>query len=91
MRTIYVKLIINIALPNSILLSVHKMAIKNNLPWPTLTKQTLYSIGISTENDIVNIQRAILERMKEIYYLNSFEDLMDSLGRKPSKHRSMLD
>ena len=66
---------------NSILLSVHEMAVENNLPWPTLTKQTLDSIGISTENEINNIQRATLEKMKDIYYQNSFEEI-NSEGSK---------
>jgi len=58
-----------------ILLAAHAMAIENNLPWPTLTKQTLDSIGIDTESDIRNIQRETLERMKDIYYRNTFEEI----------------
>ena len=57
---------------NTILLSVYEMAIENNLPWPTLVKQTLDSIGIGTESDAKNIQREALERMKDIYHQNSF-------------------
>ena len=60
---------------NTILLSVYEMAIENNLPWPTLVKQTLDSIGIGTESDAKNIQREALERMKDIYHQNSFEEI----------------
>ena len=60
---------------NSILLAAHTMAIENNLPWPTLTKQTLDNIGIDTESEIQNIQRETFEKMKDIYFRNSFEEI----------------
>ena len=60
---------------NSILLSIHEMATECNLPWPVLTKQLLDSIGIGSENNTENIQRATLERLKDIYYQESFQEI----------------
>ena len=57
------------------------MAIEDDLPWPTLTKQTLNRIGVSTENNINNIGRAAPEKTKEIYYQNSFKEI-NSEGSK---------
>ena len=58
---------------NSIVLSIHQMASEYNLPWPTLTKHILDNIGIGSGSDIENIQRATLERLKDIYYQDSFK------------------
>ena len=75
---------------NSILLSIHEMATECNLPWPVLTKQLLDSIGIGSENNTENIQRATLERLKDIYYQESFQEInsVDSKLRTYAKFKT---
>ena len=60
---------------NSILLKVHQMATENNLPWQTLTKHHLDTIGIGSESEIENIHRAAFERLKDIYHQNCFAEI----------------
>ena len=66
---------------NSILLSIHEMATECNLPWPVLTKHLLDSIGIGSENDVKNIQRATLERLKDIYHQKCFEEIISASSK----------
>ena len=66
---------------NSILLSIHEMATECNLPWPVLTKHLLDSIGIGSENNVKNIQRATLERLKDIYHQKGFEEITSASSK----------
>ena len=66
---------------NSILLSIHEMATECNLPWPVLTKHLLDSIGIGSENNVKNIQRATLERLKDIYHQKCFEGITSASSK----------
>ena len=48
---------------NSILLKVHRMATKQNLPWPISTTHHPDSIGIGSDSEVNNIHRAAFERL----------------------------
>ena len=51
------------------------MATQNNLPWQTLTKHNLDTIGIGSESEIENIHRAAFERLKDMFHQTSFEEI----------------
>ena len=51
------------------------MAAECNLPWPVLTKHLLDSIAIGSENNVKNIQKATVERLKDIYHYKCFEEI----------------
>ena len=50
---------------NSLVLDIHRMALEHGLPWHVLTKHTLDSIGIGSEDDIENIQKTVFEKLKD--------------------------
>ena len=43
-----------------------------------LTKHFFDGIGIGSENDVKNIQRATLERLKDIYHQKCFEEIISA-------------
>ena len=48
------------------------MATQHGLPWQLLTRHTLDSIGIGSENDIdVNIQKTAFEKLKDDFHRES--------------------
>ena len=60
---------------NIILLKVHQMATERNLPWPTLTRNTLEYIGIGSNSDIDNIQRVTFEIFKDDFHEKCFAEI----------------
>ena len=60
---------------NSILLNVHQMATEYGLPWTTLTKNTLNTIGIQPESDIDNIEKITFEKLKDKFHEESFTEI----------------
>ena len=66
---------------NSILLSVHQMATEHGLPWPTLNKHTLDSIGIGSESDVDDIQKATFTKLKENFHQDSFAEINSNTSK----------
>ena len=68
---------------NSILLDVHRMATKYNLPWPKLTKTTLETIGIEPKSETENIHKVALKKLKEKFYEDSFAEINSDHSKLP--------
>ena len=60
---------------NSVVLKIHQMASELNLPWPSMNKNILDSVGISPESEINNIHRVAFEKLKENFHQQSFDEI----------------
>ena len=60
---------------NSVVLKIHQMASELNLPWPSMNKNILNSVGISPESEINNIHRVAFEKLKENFHQQSFDEI----------------
>ena len=60
---------------NSMVLKIHQMASELNLPWPSMNKNILDSVGISPESEINNIHRVAFEKLKENFHQQSFDEI----------------